>query len=252
MKTTFHRPPFKVRSGYVIHRGTVNGRRFVAIATGTGSRQTANRKTGNMIQVWFMLVDMDPVTAVSRGIDALSVCRGCPFASGKGCYVNVGQAPLSIWRAFHRNAYRDLMPADYGRVFNGRKVRFGAYGNPSLLPLAIVKAIAGESAGWTGYFHDWKTNPYARSYSRYFMASTETQSAFELAQKRDLRVFHVSPVQPAGTVECLSDATNGRIQCESCKLACNGRTGGTAGLRSVWINPHGSGASKAAAAAMAN
>lgn len=250
MKTTLSLPLFKRRSGYVLFHGVKNGHRYVAIATGTGGRRTHNRKTGDMIQVWFMLVNVDPVTAVKLGLDALTVCNGCPFASGRGCYVNVGQAPLSVWRAYHRNVYPTLSPADYSRVFGGRKVRFGAYGNPSLLPLAFVKAIAESSAGWTGYFHDWKTNPFARSYSRYFMASTETADSYALAQKRDLRVFHVSPVQPAGTVECLSDATAGRVQCDACKLACNGRTGGVAGARNVWINPHGSGAAKAEAVAL--
>lgn len=232
-------------AGYVLHRGTVNGAPFVAIAT----METSNRKTGDMVQTWFLLENVNPVEAVQSGMDGDTVCNGCPFARGRGCYVNVGQAPLSVWRAFHRGAYPTLAPRDYAAVFTGRKVRFGAYGNPSLLPLAMVRAIAAASDGWTGYFHDWRTNPYARSYSRYFMASTETAESLQCATQKGFRVFHVSPVQPAGTVECLSDATNGRVACADCKLACNGRTGGTAGARSVWINPHGSKAGRAAAVA---
>ena len=46
---------------------------------------------------------------------------------------------------FKNGAYPDLDPKDYGKVFGDRKVRFGAYGNPSLLPLAKVKAIAEAS-----------------------------------------------------------------------------------------------------------
>ena len=142
-------------SGFVLHRGTVNGEPFVAVAT----LETDNRKTGDMIQVWFLLERINPVAAVARRIDMRTVCRGCPFAGGAGCYVNVGQAPLAVWKAFHRDNYPTLAPADFRHVFAGRKVRFGAYGNPTLLPLDLVDAIARTSAGWTGYFHDWRENP---------------------------------------------------------------------------------------------
>lgn len=223
-------------TGYLLHEGITNGSPFVAIAT----LSTANRKTGNMVQVWFLLRNVNPVQAVQEAIDADTVCNGCPFASGKGCYVNVGQAPLAIWKGFHRGIYPTLHPKDYATVFSGRKVRFGAYGNPSLLPVAMVKAIAQASAGWTGYFHDWRSNPYAKEYANYFMVSTETESSYKLAQSLSFRVFHVSPNKPANAVECLADSTNGRVQCATCKLACNGGE-----RRNVWIAPHGSRENKA-------
>lgn len=225
-------------TGYLLHTGRTGGRSFVAIAT----METSNRKTGDMVQIWFLLRDINPVAGVAEAIDAETVCRGCPFASGRGCYVNVGQAPLSIWRAFHRGAYPELRPADYGTVFGGRKIRFGAYGNPSLLPIAMVKAIAAVSAGWTGYFHDWRENPMAAEYAKYFMASTETQSALALAQSLGMRTFHVSPQRPAGSIECLADAKG--LQCAQCKL-CSGLS--KARQPSIWIAPHGSKRNTAAA-----
>ena len=124
-------------SGYLLHKGTVNGSPFVVIAT----FRSGNVKTGNMVQVWILLEDHHPVQGVASGLDASTICRGCPFASGNGCYVNVGQAPRSIWSAYHRGNYPVLERADYGKVFQGRKVRFGAYGNPTLIPLTIVEAI---------------------------------------------------------------------------------------------------------------
>jgi hypothetical protein len=230
------------QTGYVIHEGrTENGFAFVAIAT----LKTNNRKTGDMVQIWFLLRDINPVDVVTCALDASTICAECPFASGKGCYVNVGQAPLAVWKAYHRGAYSPLLPKDYAGAFEGRKVRFGAYGNPSLLPVSIVKAIAETSEGWTGYFHDWRTNRYATEYSRFFMASTETESSFRLASSLGLRTFHASPVQPQGTVECLSDSTNGRVNCAQCKLACNGLS---SARPSVWINPHGSKVARAIAA----
>jgi|GEM_PF-1570758 len=239
-------------TGYLLHTGTVAGRAYVAIAT----LETSNRKTGDMVQIWFLLRDIHPVQAVQEGIDFETICRDCVFARGRGCYVNIGQAPLAVWETFHRGRYPFLPPADYGRVFSERRVRFGAYGNPTLLPLPLVDRIARLSDGWTGYFHDWRTHAQAAEYGRYFMASTETASSLRQAITAGFRVFHVSPEKPAGSIECLSDAKG--ITCAECRL-CNGRFG-SAGQAfrpmaerqrpSIWINPHGSRSATAAAVAM--
>ena len=233
-----------MKNTYLIHRGTVNGQRYFVAASGF-ARKSSNRKTGDMIQVWIMLEDVNPVAAVQSSLDAATICQGCPFASGNGCYVNVGQAPLAIYKS-HGRGLPMLEPRDYAKAFAGRKVRFGAYGNPTLIPLSIVKSIAKASDGWTGYFHNWKTMPKARreAYNRYFMASTETQSSLELARSLQMRVFHVSPVQPKNTVECLSDSRG--LTCAQCQLC----QGWNKPAKSVWINPHGSTVKKAVNAAM--
>jgi len=233
----------KKPTGYVLHHGYVNSAPFVAIAT----LKTANRKTGNMIQIWFLLTDQNPVDAVKTGRDADTICNGCPFAAGKGCYVNVGQAPLGIWKAYKKGNYPELLPRDYAMIFGARKVRFGAYGNPSLLPVSLVKAIARVSNGWTGYFHDWKTNPYAVQYAEFFMASTETEDSRLQAVKAGFRYFHVSPNKPEDALECLSE-TKG-IECSKCGI-CAGLTKHR--LPSIWINPHGSKSAKAATVALNN
>ena len=137
-------------SGYQIHSESVNGHKVVAIVTGA-NRPTTNRKTGDMLQIWFLLEDTNPVEAVKTGLDSNTVCQGCPFASGNGCYVNIGQAPLKIWQAWKDGKYPLIEVKDYSKVFGGRKVRFGAYGNPTILPIAKVKLIANTSIGWTGY-----------------------------------------------------------------------------------------------------
>jgi hypothetical protein len=229
-------------SGYILHEDTVKGYRYVAVLT----LKTANRKTGNMAQIWFLLTDINPVEVVKSGIDVQTICRGCPFAAGNGCYVNVGQAPLAVWKAYKRGRYAPLTPARYAVVLVGRKIRFGAYGNPTLLPLSKVKALAAVSDGWTGYFHDWRTNKQAAGYADYFMASTETKSSLALANNLGFRSFHVSPVKPKDSIECLSDAKG--LSCAQCKL-CAGLS--KERLPSVWINPHGSKEAKASAAAMA-
>ncbi len=232
-----------IETGYILHRGMTNGKSFVAIAT----LESRNVKTGNMVQIWFLLEHTSPIEGVKSGLDASTICRDCIFASGNGCYVEVGRAPTMVWKKFKACGYPELNPCDYSRVFSGRKIRFGAYGNPTLLPLSIVKAIATVSNGWTGYFHDWKTNPLAKEYAQYFMASTETESSYRLAKSLNYRVFHVSPVQPADTLECLSETK--QMQCADCKL-CSGLS--KSRLPSIWINPHGSKKSKASNAALSS
>ncbi len=205
---------------------------------------SSNRKTGNMVQIWILEKNKSPVESIKTGTDAKTVCRGCPFASGNGCYVNVGQAPLSIWRAFKRGNYEKV---DCWDVFSGKAIRFGAYGNPSLIPLAIVERITTRAEKWTGYFHDWKEMPYWKriAYGRYFMASTETENSRQLAMEYNLRYFHVSPNKPIDSLECLADTLG--ISCADCGL-CDGNNKENA--KSIWINPHGSKKRKASEMAM--
>ena len=61
--------------GFVIQRGLspIDGKPFVVIMT----MESKNRKTGNMIQVWIMRDDIDPVEAVREG-DDYSICGKCP------------------------------------------------------------------------------------------------------------------------------------------------------------------------------
>lgn len=210
-------------------------RDYVAIAT----MQTTNRKTGDMVQVWILNRDVSPGDSVASGLDATTNCRGCVFASGKGCYVDVNKAPRAVWLAWQRGVYPAMR--DFG-IFRGRKVRFGAYGNPSLIPLDVIYTITQFASGHTGYFHDWQlmTPRMARAYGRYFMASTDSEDSRLAAMALGLRYFHVSPVQPAETRECL--ATSRGLDCASC-LLCSGSAKTT--QASIWIDPHGKGRNKA-------
>ncbi len=231
----------KKANTYLLYKGSVNGERYIVTAT----MKSENSKTGDMVQIAILLEDVDPVAAVLSGLDATTICQDCPFASGNGCYVNVGQGPGSIWKAYKRGNVPYLRPADYVDHFKGRKVRFGSYGNPTLIPISIVKSIASICDGWTGYFHNWHSMApeKARQWNRYFMASTETKSSLQLANQLRLRTFHASPEKPSGHLECLSDTHN--IECKDCMLCTGGRN-----AKSIWINPHGSKKKKANNAAM--
>lgn len=65
-----------------------------------------------------------------------------------------------------------------------------------------------------------------------------------MANQLRLRTFHASPVQPEGSVECLSDSHG--MECKDCMLCC----GTKLNAKSIWINPHGAKVKKANAVAM--
>jgi hypothetical protein len=212
----------------------------VAIAT-TG---TSNSKTGDMIQIWILDRNLHPVESIRSGKDASLQCAGCPLASGSGCYVS--PLPLmAIWRKFTRNEYPHLnmFSSEWESFWKGKSVRFGAYGNPSLLPLPVVESIAKLAKRHTGYFHNWKelSAQEAQAYGRFFMASAEPWNVAQ-AQALGLRTFSVLPAgspPPAGSIECLADSKN--LTCAECGL-CDGteRSNRRSGpLPSVWIKAHG-------------
>ena len=228
-----------MKRGYILWET----RNLVCIAT----LKTTNRKTGNMIQLWFLEKGKTPVESVKSGSDSKTVCKGCLFSNGRGCYVNAGQAPQQIWKAYHKGVYGFLPVKEYSKVFSDRKVRFGAYGNPSLLPVSLVKRISETSTGWTGYFHDWQDMKPARArkYADFLMVSTETEKSRKKAERMKLRYFHVSPFQPKNTRECL--ATSKGLTCEEC-LLCVGNS--KPKQKSIWIDPHGSRKKKASEQAL--
>jgi hypothetical protein len=226
--------------------------KFVVIATGKGGKSN-NRKTGEMIQLWILLRAMSPKESKRLGIDAIAQCAGCPLASNQGCYVDP-RALASIWATYERGGYAPLVhgTVEFTEFFRGEKVRFGAYGNPSLIPLPLVSEIALLAECHTGYFHDWNLMPAdrARAYGAFFMASCEP-SNFAQAQAIGLRTFttcaEAGALPKEAGVECLSE-TKG-MTCAECGL-CDGTQRSakrSKPLPSVWIKVHGFQVKKASA-----
>jgi hypothetical protein len=109
---------------------------------------TNNRKTGKMVQVWILASDIDPIEASSLGQD-YSICGNCPqrWALGGACYVNIGQAPLAIYRAYKRGSYTLFDPALHGDLLTNRKIRLGAYGDPAAVPFEVLRDFAALGKG---------------------------------------------------------------------------------------------------------
>lgn len=220
-------------NGYVIYEDSVR----VAIATGF-KRPSVNAKTGPMIQVWILVKKENPLAAAKSGSNT-AVCGDCALKGA--CYVDLGKAPLNIWKTWIAGGYPVLTDVS---LFRGRKVRFGAYGDPAFIPLPILSAIAHASAGWTGYTHQW-ANPLFAGYKAFLQASVESDATYTQAQGLNWRTFRVTPkgkLSPkANELVCLN-TTHG-LSCHDCGL-CNG---GDTRKKSIVIEVHGAKKSKLAA-----
>jgi hypothetical protein len=211
-------------TGLVLHRGISpgTGDPYVVIAT----LESRNAKTGNMVTLWIVRDDVNPMQAVERGTGH-ATCLDCPLVMFGGCYVEVQRAPLAIWKCYKDGGYAEYDPQEHDRMIRGRKVRFGGYGEPVLIPLELVRKWAVVlSVGWTGYTHQWRRREYA-GYRSYFMASCHSVAQADLAQSmgwrtfRDCESLEKEPVR-RGEFNCPASYEAGeRMTCEEC-LACDG------------------------------
>ena len=217
-------------NGYVLHEDSQR----VVIATGF-ARKSANPKTGDMIQVWILPAAVNPLQAKELGLDSL-VCGDCPLRNGT-CYVNLGQAPLSVYKAWKRGKYPQLPSI---AVFEGRSVRLGAYGDPAYIPLMIVRAIVNVAKSHTGYTHQWR-NPVFQGLKQFVMASVESLAGMTEAHAMGWRTFRVSTDTDTMPSEIVCVNTTKGITCEQCGL-CNGASS----AKSIVIESHGKGAKRLA------
>ena len=219
-------------NGFILHED----RDRVIIATGFKS-PSDNRKTGDMIHIWILVKAVDPVQAIKEGVDRLicgsCVHRGDGHGKDRSCYVNVGQAPLGIWRAWQAGNYPLLRSLE---VFTGRRVRFGAYGDPTHLPLSLALAIAGVASGHTGYTHQWR-KPSLQGWKSLLMASVDCIAELVIARSMGWSTFRVTPDTDHHTVETLCASDRVGTPCADC-LAC---AGSRSGVRSIHIPVHGTG-----------
>lgn len=220
-----------MENGYIVHEDSQR----VVIATGFGHK-SRNTKTGNMIQIWILPRNENPVHAVKNNTDDV-ICGDCPLRGVNGrdrtCYVTVFQAPNQIWKAYNKGNYSKLPSFD---VFQGRKVRFGSYGDPVFIPFDIVHSIARVASGWTGYTHQWR-NPLFAAYAGYFMASTENIEGTKQAHAQGWRTFRVAANLETLPGEIICPNTTRGITCEQCGL-CKGTA---IKAKSILIEVHGQG-----------
>ncbi len=245
--------------GVILHRGvsSFDGSPYVVIMP---LGKSSNKKTGSMLQTYIIRSDMHPVEAVRSEQDG-AICHDCPMRGLVGfpkrpdyvdvspnrkgrkakhkrfraCYVNVGQGPAMVYGAYQRGRYVDYDPVLHDQYIRGRKIRFGTYGEPVLIPLGLVRHLAGLSVGWTGYTHQWSNLLYA-DYKLFLMASVHGLTgpwSREHAKSLGWRTFRTMRGGEPAEDEVLCPASleaGHRLSCLTCRL-CDG-----AGVRKIGLD----------------
>ena len=176
------------------------------------------------------------------------VCFDCPFAVSNGaklsaCYTHKMMQYsgfLSSLRSIGKLMQFDDIPeystqigANIVTMCDNKYVRFGTYGEPSLMPISLVRCIVVVAKSWTGYTHQWSKKP---EYAPYFMASTHTEDEERVATLIGYRSFVASPTPISKFISCPASEEMGfKSNCSKCGL-CSGTQG--KGKKSVIILEH--------------
>ena len=248
-------------NGAVLWQGAslLDGAPIVVIATGLAA-SSSNRKTGAMVQTYILRTDVDPIAALRIGAD-VSICGQCvhrgvrqalgPLEPGQAssyadgphkartCYVNVGQGPLGVWRAWKRGRYAERGQGwqAISHLGRGKLVRLGTYGDPAAVPDFVWRELTLYASGHTGYTHQWRHAPQLRTLC---MASADSLIDAREAQAAGWRTFRVAmPCDPGKQDKesvCPASAEAGKkLTCAQC-MACGGADGRRG---SIVINGHG-------------
>ncbi len=111
-------------------------------------------------------------------------CMDCPFAVSNGaklqdCYTHKINQYMGFLSQL-RSIKKEFGDWDYIPPLNWRHkeqivkmsfnkyIRFGTYGEPSLIPMDVMNAMVWVAKSWTGYTHQWRKKP---EYAAYLMAS---------------------------------------------------------------------------------
>lgn len=213
-----------------------------------------NRKTGDMVQTYIIRTDIDPITANRTGEDE-SICGNCKhrgkanFSKASGladertCYVNLGQAPLAVFKSLMAGKYPMLTADQAKAMVTGRMVRIGSYGDGAAAPSIIWDNLKETAMGFTAYSHQLGYKGIDRESLKHYMISADSISEASAAHKLGYRTFRVIPIADANRpllhneIMCPSDKG---ITCKDCKL-CNGTK---SKAKSIAIVAHGPTAAK--------
>ena len=185
-----------------------------------------NRKTGAMIQIYYLRADIEPQDAIRKGLDS-SICGDCPLSwaqapKGKArCYVLPFHAPSRVFKQWQMGKYPqldELKPKQRQAVmaiFNTVPIRLGAYGDPSSDQDTLKMLV---EHNWTGYTHQWRRYPHLK---QWLMASIDSIEEYQEAKQLGFRTYRHTRDQAMldNEIQCPHD-THG-VECVSC-LLCNG------------------------------
>ena len=226
----------KKPAGIILYKGASaldRSREIVVIATLSSN----NRKTGDMVQVWILSEDTHPVQLSADKQDHV-ICGNCPHRQSLGgaCYVNIGQAPAAVFKAYQRGLYPVYDASKHDALFKGRKIRLGAYGDPAAMPFEIAEHIISLSDGHTAYTHQQKHAGFDPRFLSLCMVSADTPKQAAAAHAIGAKTFRIAvdiTNKFDNEIECLSDSKG--ISCHDCGI-CKGSSAPV----SIVIAVHGS------------
>jgi len=159
-------------------------------------------------------------------------CLGCPFSfssktelSGK-CYTHKGMQRWGLNSMLKKLSKLDITEFNSDKfdalmakvkIVKPSLVRFGAYGEPTLLPMYVVEQLT--KFKHTGYTHAWRKFP---QFSGIFQASVH--SLVELAEANQLgyKTFRIADIKERSEAICPASKEAGkRKTCVECRM-CNG------------------------------
>lgn len=227
-------------AGFIAYEGLsrIDGKPVVCIVTGVGttkSEQTSNEKTGPLVQVWYLRSDISPIAAINDGSDE-SICGKCPLRGTvekkedgsttnrmRSCYVEVQNAPRSIYESYRNGNYPPL--TDDIR-WETQETRIGAYGDPACVPFAVNKDLIsrGERKKNTGYTHQHGDRRF-KPMRKLVMASVHSKEEAIKLHEEGWRTFRtMSPgdtLLPNERICPASEEGGKRLTCDQC-LGCSG------------------------------
>lgn len=178
-----------------------------------------------------------------------AVCGDCPFSGNSGnrkCYTHkfmqfsgfLSQLRSIATQYPDWDSIPDFSPEIGEKIVSlarGVYVRFGTYGEPTLIDLPLVSSICLVAKNWTGYSHQYFRKP---EYAAFFQASLENIGQLPLAEKLGFRAFVATKqaLPGSGLVNCPASKESGyKSTCSKCGL-CSGTAG--KGQKSIWILQH--------------
>lgn len=208
----------------------------------SASGDSANSKTGRMIQSYIVRQTGSPVADLKTGADA-SICGDCPrrpelvaaaVATGQPhpgrCYVNVGQGPRTVADGMARGIYPTISIDDAVELVRGFLLRLGTYGDPGMVPATMWAELVAAAIDHTGYTH--RATDLGADLLGLLMASADSQDEARELQAMGWQTFRVSTdpseTRDRGEARCPASAEAGRrVTCETCPIKCNGAAAGT-------------------------
>lgn len=211
---------------------------FVVSKSKTSNKKISDGST--LVQTYTFSKQQWELATTSKGfgmkkffaLDA-SNCMDCPYSGNQGeggCYThkfNQYVGFLSMLRSIRSDQLKPLSEGDFTIIIDMCRdsyVRFGTYGEPSLLDFRLVDNMVNAAKSWTGYTHQWNKE-WANKYGNYFMASTHNKEETYKAKQKNYRSFIATKDGNEEAVTCPASAEAGfKSNCASCGL-CSGMLG---------------------------